>query len=126
MTRGLSTELPTKLPKRFQRGVIWKLDRRCKVVREVAGDLMALWRDLGGYESLSHQQLVLTERVAFIRYRVLVFESAVLSGKEPPFDEGTYSNLANVLMGHLKTLGLARRAKPTDGLQARLDRYAAS
>jgi hypothetical protein len=118
MSRGVSTSLPTKLPKRFKRGVIWKLDRRCKVVREVAGGLMALWQDLGGYESLSHQERLLSERVAFIHYRVLAFESAVLSGKEPPFDAGVYSNLANVLMGHLKTLGLNRRASRTNSLQA--------
>lgn len=124
MTRGVSTDLPTKLPAKFQRGAVWQLDRRCKVVREVAGGLMALWQDLGGYESLSHQQRILCERTAFIHHRVIAFESAVLSGKEPPFDEGTYSNLANVLMGHLKTLGLARRAKPAEGLQAYLARGA--
>jgi hypothetical protein len=55
---------------------------------------------------------MLVERVAFLRRRILEFESAVLEGKEPPFDAGTHSNYCNVLMGCLRTLGLSRRSKP--------------
>ena len=73
MARGVSTELPTKLPAKFQRGAVWQLDRRCKAVREVAADLMTLFQDLGGYETLSAQQRWLCERVAFIHHRVLAF-----------------------------------------------------
>jgi hypothetical protein len=111
MTRGVSTTLPTQLPARFRQGFPWALDRRCKAVREVAADLVTLWQDLGGYDALSAQQLWLCERVVFIRQRVLAFESAALGGKDLPFEAGVYSNLANVLMGYLRTLGLERKAR---------------
>jgi hypothetical protein len=77
----------------------------------VAADLIALWQDLGGREGLSAQQLWLVERVVFIRRRVLAYETAVLAGQTPPFEAGVYSNLANVLVGYLRTLGLERRAR---------------
>lgn len=111
MTRGVSRTLPTQLPARFRQGFPWVLDRRCKAVREVAADLVTLWQDLGGHEALSTQQRILVERVVFIRRRVLEFESAAISGKSLPFEYGVYSNLANVLVGYLRTLGLERKAR---------------
>lgn len=111
MTRGVSTTLPTQLPARFRQGFPLALDRRCKAVREVAADLLTLWQDLGGHEALSAQQLWLCERVVFIRRRVLEFEAAALAGKDLPFEAGVYSNLANVLVGYLRTLGLERKAR---------------
>ena len=111
MTRGVSTDLPTALPARYERLFAWQLDRRCKAVREVAGDLIDLWTDLGGAPELSAQKRWLCERVVFLRRRCLAYEAAVMAGAEPPMDAGTYSNHANVLQGYLKTLGLERRAK---------------
>jgi len=122
MTRGVSTTLPTALPARYERLFPWQLDRRCKMVREVAADMMSLWQDLGGNEALSTQQLWLCERVVFIRRRMLVYETAVMSDAPAPtpFDSGVYSNLANVLQGYLKTLGLHRQARKVDDLQTYL------
>ena len=117
MSRGVSIGLPTHLPARFRPGFAWQLDRRSKVVREVAADLVELWQDLGGYETLSKQQHMLCERIVFIRRRVLAFESAVMAGKEPPFEHGAYSNLANVLVGYLRTLGLERKARTVRSLR---------
>ena len=111
MTRGVSTELPTALPARYQRLFAWELDRRCKAVREVASDLVELWQDLGGVDNLSAQQRWLSERVVFLRRRMIAYESAVLGGTDPPMTAGEYSNFANVCQGHLRTLGLARRAR---------------
>jgi len=108
---GMLSQLPTTLPARYRPRFAWKLDRRCVAVRELASDLVELWQDLGGVESLSVMQLALCEPVVFIRRRVLEFESAMMAGKTPPFEAGTYSNLANVLLGHLKTLGLERKAR---------------
>jgi hypothetical protein len=119
---GALSEKPTALPARYRPRFAWKLDRRCVAVREVASDLVELWQDLGGVESLSVMQLALCERVVFIRRRVLEFESAVMSGKAPPFEAGTYSNLANVLMGYLRTLGLTRRARDLPRLHAYMNR----
>ena len=101
---------PTELPARYERLFAWQLDRRCKAVREVAGDLFELWQDLGGVENLPAQKRWLYERVVFLRRRCLAYEAAVLAGTAPPMDAGTYSNHANVLQGCLRTLGLERRA----------------
>jgi hypothetical protein len=126
MTRGISETLRTELPAKFDRLFPWAdLDRRCSAVREFAGDLTELWQDLGGVEQLSVQKRWLCERVVYMRRRMLAYESAVLAlatlpvGAEPPtlpMDAGTYSNFANVVQGHLKTLGIERRARPVDGL----------
>ncbi|MHB8811692.1 MAG: hypothetical protein ACYDAE_00315 [Steroidobacteraceae bacterium] len=120
MTRGTSATLPTELPSRYERLFAWRLDRRCKAVRDVAADLFELWQDLGGVDSLSTQKRWLCERVVYLRRRCLDYEAAVLhnANREPaeperplPMDAGTYSNHANVLQGYLKTLGLSRQAK---------------
>jgi hypothetical protein len=71
---------PTELPARYRRLFAWQLDRRCKAVREVAGDLVELWQDLGGVENLSTQQRWLSERIVFQRRRMLAYETAILAG----------------------------------------------
>ena len=108
---GSLSEKPTELPARYTQGFAWNLDRRCQNAREVASDLWRLWIDLGGVESLSVQQLWLAERVVFLRRRALEFETATMAGKTPPFDAGTHSNVCNVIVGHLRALGLERKAR---------------
>lgn len=116
--RGSVSLLPTLLPARFEQGFAWKLHRRCKVARRIAADLFELWQDLGGVEQLSAQKRWLCERVVYLRRRCVEYESAVLAGsKKLPMDAGTYSNHANVLLGHLRTLGLERQAKPARTLR---------
>jgi len=121
MARGVSTNLPTQLPARYRDRFAWQLDKRAKVVREIAADLMELWQDLGGYDALSTQQRWLCERVVYLRRRCLAYEAAIMhnQGKPEdqralplPMDAGAYSNHANVLQGYLRTLGLERRQKP--------------
>ena len=112
VTRGLSETLPTRLPARYGRLFAWELDRRCKVVRDVAADLFELWQDLGGVENLSVQKRWLCERVVYLRRRCIAYEMAVLDSKPPSMDAGTYSNHANVLQGYLRALGLERQARP--------------
>ena len=90
MTRGVSTTLPTELPARYRTRFAWQLDKRSKVVREVAADLIELWTDLGGYEALSSQQRWLCERVVFIRRRVRFMAKSQL------FQPG----LANYIFSH--------------------------
>jgi hypothetical protein len=102
---------PTQLPAKYERLFAWQLDRRCKAVREVAGDLVELWQELGGLPELSAQKRWLCERVVFLRRRMLAYEAAVLGGTEPPMTAGEYSNFANVAQGHLRTLGLERAAR---------------
>ena len=89
-------------------------------MRDLAADLVELWQDLGGVDSLSAQKRWLCERVVYLRRRCLEYEAAVLhnagllEGQEEralPMDAGTYSNHANVLQGYLRTLGIERRAK---------------
>jgi|ERR1051326_174271 hypothetical protein len=120
MTRGVSDTLPTALPARYERLFAWQLDRRCKAVREVAADLLELWQDLGGVDSLSAQQRWLSERIVFLRRRMLAYEAAVLGGTEPPMTAGEYSNFANVCQGHLRALGLERKARTVRSLHEHL------
>ncbi len=126
MTRGVSESLPTALPDRYERLFPWGLDRRCSTVRQIAGDLMELWQDLGSVEHLSVQKRWLAERIVFMRRRMVAYEEAVeynemRSPDEPerplPMTAGEYSNFANVTVGHLKALGLERRARPTKTLR---------
>lgn len=127
---GALSNLPTQLPARYRQRFAWTLDKRSKVVREAAADLIELWQDLGGYEALSTQQRWLCERVVFLRRRCLAYESAVMHNlaklpdqpeKPLPMDSGTYSNHANVLQGHLRTLGLERLQRPVKSLRAHLE-----
>ena len=117
MTRGLSDNLPTHLPARYRRGVLWDLDKRSEIAREVTADLVELSQDVGGWDALSTQQRILCERIVFLRRRALEFESAVMAGRDPPFDHGPYSNICNVLAGYLKALGLKRQARPVESLR---------
>lgn len=114
---GMRSDLPTTLPARYTRGFPWVLDKRCQVAREFAAGLWCLWQDLGGVENLSVQQRILCERVVYLRHRVLAYETAVMKGETPAMDAGTYSNHCNVLLGHLKALGLGREAKPAQALR---------
>jgi hypothetical protein len=111
MTRGVSTTLPTKLPARNKRLFPWKLDRRCVESREVASDLFELWQDLGGVENLSTQKRWLCLRVVRLHRYCVEYEEALDTGAKPRIDAGTYSNYCNVLQGHLRTLGLERKAR---------------
>jgi hypothetical protein len=111
---GALSEKPTQLPARYERLFAWQLDRRCKAVREVAGDMWELWQELGGVESLSAQRRWLAERIVFLRRRMLAYEAAVMAGTDPPMTAGEYSNFANVAQGHLRTLGLDRVARDLD------------
>jgi hypothetical protein len=123
MTRGVSETLPTQLPARFRTGFAWKLDRRSKVVREIAADLYELWTDLGGPEGLSVQERILCERVVYLRRRVLEYETAIINGKTGTMTPGEHANATNTLVGLLKALGLERRARPVrklhDAMQGR-------
>lgn len=117
---GALSDKPTELPARYERLFAWELDRRCKAVREFAADLVELWQDLGGVTNLSAQQRWLSERVVFLRRRMLAYETAVLEGSEPPMTAGEYSNFANVCQGHLRTLGLERKARTVKTLHQHL------
>jgi len=60
MTRGVSKTLPTRLGARHRNGILWTTDKRCKITREVTADLFELSQDLGGWDSLSVQQRILS------------------------------------------------------------------
>jgi hypothetical protein len=132
MTRGVSETLSSELPARFDRFFPWDaIDKRSVVAREFAADLTDLWQSLGGVEHLSVQKRWLTERIVYMRRRMVAYESAVMAqeaaiaaGLEPPklpMDAGTYSNFANVCQGHLKTLGIERQSRPVKGLRSHLE-----
>jgi hypothetical protein len=125
MTRRIPpSEKVNKLPKRYRedrRIASWDLDWGSALGNKVMGELLILAQDLGGWQSLSRQRQILVEKATFLYLMTTEYETALLAGKPPPFDAGTYSNKVNVLLGHLKTLGLERRAKPARSLREVMD-----
>ena len=116
------------LPARYSQGQripTWKLDWRSPIGIKVMGELLTLATDLGGWDTLSRQRQILVERATFLHLKINEYESALLIGEKPPFDAGTYSNKVNVLLGHLRALGLDRVAKPVRNLREIMDGKAA-
>ena len=108
------------LPTRYRpdrRIASWNIDWRTPVGIRVMGELLTLAQDLGGWDSLSRQKQILVERCTFLLLRTIEYEEAAMQGKPVPFDHGTYSNHCNVLLGHLRQLGIERQARPVSGLQ---------
>jgi len=102
----------TTLPPKYTANVFgWDLDWRSPIAMKLAAEVLLLAQDLGGWDSLSRQKQILVERAAYLRLKTAQYETADMQGKPLPFDAGTYSNKANVLHGHLKTLGLERAAR---------------
>src|SRR5690348_9158500 len=74
----MKSNLATELPAGKRRDIGWRVDRRAVVAREYTRDVKMLWEDLGGLANLSFQKRILVERVAFLRQRILAYESAVI------------------------------------------------
>lgn len=106
------------LPAQYRGNMLgWDLDWRSPIGMRVSAEVYLLAEDLGGWETLSRQRQILVEKAAFLRLKTAEYETAVLKGEPPPYDAGAYSNKVNVLQGHLKTLGLDRKAKPVRSLR---------
>lgn len=113
---------PTELPARYRTGFPWQLDKRARASREIAADMVRLWSDLGGVDALSTQQLMVVERLTFLRQRLIQHEQATLNGKEPPMSSNEYVAAVNTTLGLLKALGLQRQARDVDDLNSWLRR----
>jgi hypothetical protein len=101
------------LPAKYTANALgWNLDWRSPIALRLSAEVLMLAQDLGGWSSLSRQKQILVERTAYLRLKTAEYETADMQGKPTPFDGGTYSNKANVLLGHLKALGLERLARP--------------
>ena len=113
-----------RLPARYradQRIASWPIAWDSALGIQVMGELLTLAQDLGGWQHLSRQRQILVEKATFLYLKTVEYETALLEGREPPFDAGTYSNKVNVLLGHLRTLGLDRVAKPIRTLRSIMD-----
>ena len=108
------SEKVNRLPARYradQRIASWPLAWDSALGIKVMGELLTLAQDLGGWDRLSRQRQILVERVVFLHLKAVEYEAANLQGQSADLDAGTYSNYCNVLMGHLKNLGLDRVAR---------------
>lgn len=120
--RKTLAERGNTLPARFRpdkRMLSWDLDWDSALGIEIMGELYALSQDLGGWESLSRQRQILTEKAVFLYLWTVRYESALFTGKPLPFDAGAYHNKLCDLKGFLKDLGLERTAR-TVGLREHL------
>jgi hypothetical protein len=107
-----SAEKIKSLPTKYTSNALgWNLDWRTPVGMRLAAEVLLLAQDLGGWESLSRQRQILVERAAYLRIQTAAYETAHMKGEALPFDAGAYSNKCNVLLGHLRTLGLERQAR---------------
>jgi hypothetical protein len=106
------------LPKKYRGGfATWDLDWRSPVGQRVLADLAIRAQDYGGWDALSRAEQDLVEIVVNVRWDMARYEEARFKGEPPPMDRGEYSNLGNLFKGYVKDLGLARRARPSRGLQ---------
>ena len=101
------------LPERFVPRFWDECDGRIALVREIRRRVDLLKTDTA---SDSYQKDILCERAIFIACQLETQERAAIErGK---FDAGRYTQMANTLVGLLRSLGLERRAKKLDDLQS--------
>lgn len=105
-----ANNLPAKYDPR-RRLASWPIEWDSALGIKVESELLALANDLGGWPNLSRQRQILVEKAVFLYLWTVQYETALFEGKTPPFDHGAYFNKVNTLHGHLKTLGLDRRAR---------------
>jgi hypothetical protein len=99
---GVRTKLPAKFVPRF-----WiEADRRTAIAREIIGRVKALKESVGAD---SPQKELLVERCAFIALQLESAEVGAIEGE--PYDQGSYVQSVNCLIGLLKVLGLERKVK---------------
>jgi hypothetical protein len=115
------------LPKRYRAGLFGSdlMDWNTSAGLAYATEVLTLAQDLGGWDSLSYQRRAIVENTAYQRLKTREFQLADLQGKPLPYDRGTYTNKANVMLGHLKALGLDRQATLVRSLREHLDAKAA-
>jgi hypothetical protein len=124
--RMTMAEKVENLPKKYREGFeTWDLDWRSPIGQRVMADLAIRAQEYGGWDVLSRAERDLVEIVVHVRWDMACYEEARFEGEELPFDRGTYVNLASVLKGYLKDLGLKRRQKPVGSLRERMDGVAA-
>lgn len=95
--------------KNYKPGWLQEIDKRTSLAMELRSRHKSLCDDLGGYESLSYQQLSLIDRALHLEYHLQEQERELLSGGE--FDSGKWVQAVNSLQGIYSKLGLKRIQK---------------
>lgn len=95
-----------------------ELDGRCKVAKLIRGRFVALVSDQGGLTNLSYQRQSLCWRFLHLESWIEGQEQALAEGKK--VDAARYLAALNSYVGLLARLGLERRAKPVQSLDAYL------
>lgn len=106
----------TTPPERFSASWLQSLDGRTAVAQEMQARWQELTTDLGGVDRLSYQQKSLASRALWLEYWMQQQEQALAAGQE--FDVGKWTQAANSLQGILSKLGLVRRPREVQDLQA--------
>lgn len=109
------------IPDTYSPDWIERLDGRTRVAQAVKERLAALVTDCGG--DLSYQRYSLCKRAVWMEAVIERQEAALARGED--IDQGRWTQAVNTLVGVLRTLGLERRAKPTEDLQSYMRRRAA-
>ena len=90
---------------KYARGWMHRMDMRRWESSFVLRTQAELLRDLGA--DLSSQKLFIVDQVIFCALRLTELQKRVLRGEE--IDWNNYGYVSNVMLGHLKTLGLERQ-----------------
>ena len=104
------------LPDNYHANWLDKLDKRTKIARAVLARIAALESDAGGSDSLSSVRRSLIRHAAWLDAIVDSHEMRLAQGEQ--LDIGAYTQALNSLLGLFRLVGLERRAKRAEGLQA--------
>lgn len=100
---GSKPAVRTALSKKFTPQFWDEVDGRLEVMKRIKKRLKALRTDAGVD---SYQKDIICQRAVFQILRLETMEAAALKGE--PFDQGTYTQAVNSLVGRLRTLGFAK------------------
>ena len=117
---GMKSLLNKDIPSVHVKDWLAKMDGRRGVVKQMKARWRELATNLGGMEHLSYQERSLSLRLIHVEAWIAAQEARVVRGE--PINENAWFQALNAYSGLLAKLGLQRRAKPTNGLQALLAR----
>ena len=116
MAHGKSTKLMATLPDSYSANWLTKLDKRTKIARAVLARIAELESDAGGADALSAARRSLIRHAAWLDAVVDSHELRLAQGEQ--LDVGAYTQALNSLLGLFRLVGLERRSRKVEGLQA--------
>lgn len=110
------------MPGKFQPGFLCRMDGRLEVSKNLHTAFIEVTDDMGGLESLSHVQATLAERFIFLEYALRNIEGRMAGDPDSATDlMGKWVQAINSLTGLARTIGLKRKRRKVESLQAYIE-----